>query len=175
MSSQPVSTSLKRIDFEAGHFKGLSGKTYFIELGAISTGRYAIYEQKAMEVGFGVDFKSVFGSFATIYKQATTGDSTLQALHKITEICHSQMAKLKTANLPKDEFLFCSIFMNTEDEDRSKWDVDLAKAKIDDWAEYDARDFFLASRLGVEGYATALNLIEEIPKVKKKNGKGHSQ
>jgi len=169
---------VKRIDFSSKEFIGKSGIVYRIEMEELSVGRYEMYERMALQLGFGVDFKSLFASFSNIYKLATSGDSTLSALHKITELCQGQMVKMKNSSQQKDEFLFCTLFMNTEDEDRSKWDMALAERKIEDWGEYDFRDFFLAARSSIEGYANALSHTEQLPplpKEKKKNGKDPSQ
>lgn len=163
MSSEK--SSLKVLNLDEKKFTGKSGKEYRIELDQISVGRYKIYERKAVELGFGVDFKSIFSTFASIYKAATSGDSTLAALHNITELCHGQMSKMKESTTEhRDEFIFCTLFINTEDEDRSTWDLPLAEAKIEDWSEYDARAFFLLARAGVTGYTNALSHTESLPK-----------
>jgi hypothetical protein len=173
---------LKRINFESKEFVGASGMKYVIELESLSVGRYEIYERLSLALAFGTDFiKTVFQTFKKIYDLATTGDSTLGALHKITETCHGQMLKLKDVNDngQKDEFLFCTLFIDAGDEDRSAWDPALAEAKIKDWREYDVRDFFLLYRLGIECYANALdhtNDLRELPKkIQKKKAQGSSK
>jgi len=165
-------SSLKRIDFNAKELIGKTGTKYRIELDSISVGRYKQYEIKAMELGFGTNYKGVFETLSAIHKAATTGDSTLAALHKITELAYGQMTKLKSGAEYKDEFIFCTLFINAEDEDRSVWDMNLAERKIADWVEYDARDFFLCAFSGIEGYTNALARTEKIPSPppEKKNG-----
>jgi hypothetical protein len=158
---------LKRIDIEKKEIVGKSGTVYRIELGHVSVGRYQIYERAATTLMFGSEPGAIFKTFAEIYKTATTGDSTLAALHKITELSHGQMLKIKESSAIKDEFIFCSLFINAEDEDRSVWDINLAERKVADWSEYDPRDFFLLSRSGIEDYINALNHTETLPPLTK--------
>lgn len=170
------SQALRRIDFSKKEFTGKSGTVYRIESDEISVGRFQIYERKALELGFGVDFKALFESFSKVYKHATTGDSTLNALHQIAQVCLAQMQKMKEGNTHSDDLMFCTLFCNAPDEDRTAWDVANAEAKCRDWAQYDMRDFFLLSRIGIEGYSNALHHTEQLPdyhpeppkKVKKK-------
>jgi hypothetical protein len=78
------------------------------------------------------------------------GDSMLAALHKITETCYGQMSKLKDVGqgTQKNEFLFCTLFLNSKGENRSTWETALTEQKIKDWREHDVRDFFCFPDLG---------------------------
>lgn len=165
--SEMFPNPLKRIDIAKKELTGKSGKVYRIELGNVSVGRYQIYERMATTLLFGTEPAALFKTFAEIYKTATTGDSTLAALHKIAELSHGQMLKVKEATTIKDEFVFCSLFINSEDEDRSQWDISLAERKVADWSEYDPRDFFLLSRSGIEDYVNVLSHIETLPPMTK--------
>lgn len=165
-------SEVKRIDFVNKMIIGKSGKEYKIELDQIPVGRYSIYERMAMELGFGISFKDVFGSYAEIYKVLTEGDSAMKACHKGAMLCHGQMSKIKNRSDFKDEFIFCSLFCNSKDEDRSTWTIDLAEEKIKDWAEYHSDDFFLLSHSGIEGYAKGLAHLETLPLLlENQNGK----
>lgn len=172
MSSENSSESnkLKRIDFDSKKVIGKSGIVYRIEAEHCSVGRFQQYEEKAVSLGFGTSFKGIFETIAEIYKVATNGapgngDSNIAALHKIAELAYGQMTGIKDRTSTKDEFLFCTLFINADDEDRSTWNLDLAEKKVEDWVEYDSRDFFLCSLSGIEGYSAALAHTENLRSV----------
>ena len=133
----------------AGNLSGsfmANGNRYII-MEYLSVGRDVRFKNTVPKMVFGTDFAGIFESFAKIYTYATTGESPLAALHKISVLCMNQMDAVKsmreTGNDPVLEL--CALFINKEGEDHSTISDQQISDKIADWkAEgLDSNDFFL--------------------------------
>ena len=138
---------LKRLDLKKGSFEA-NGVLYKIETG-LSIERFCEYQILEKEAGFGVTFKKVFENLAELHKlmndikfveAAVLLDNIMRGVAKLEE---------REPTLLK----ICSLFINSEEEDRTTITDDLISKKIDDWkTEYDVRDFFTLALNTVDGF-----------------------
>ena len=153
---------LKSIDLEKEFFEA-NGKKYYIESG-LSIERFEQYEQLEIHVGFGRDFKTIYDDLKKAWEHFNAGTPADGFV-----IVHNVMNGIATA-LEKREhpgMLMCTLFINEENEDRVKWDINMAKRKIKDWKEagYDVNDFFVLAFSFVQGFVPIYNeLIQDISK-----------
>lgn len=132
------------VDWEKRTITGLSGKIYKIEPERITTGRWPEFETQSLMLAFGSDFKTFYTSLIDIRKKLSEikilGDvigidkkieNLLQGVSTYTERPEPKIIK------------FCSLFCNSEDEDTSQYNKNIAKEKYEDWKHIPIESFFL--------------------------------
>lgn len=125
---------MKTIDLNSGEFMA-NGKKYLIQFNKLSIERYSMYEKLGLELGFGVGYKGIFDAFLEVFNALTKGNNLLEAHHKASTIAFNQLTAIQKqgdSRVPS-QIMFCTLFCNTEGEDLSTWDEDLALRKINDW------------------------------------------
>lgn len=132
------------INWEQRTITGISGKIYKIEPEKISTKRFREYEILSLMLAFSSDFKTFYTTLTDIIKQ-------IEGLTNIGQI-FAILSKLKnlvagignyTQNSEPKIIRFCALFCNEENEDVTKFENDMIKAKFDDWGNIPISDFFL--------------------------------
>lgn len=144
--------ALKKLDIEQGWFEA-NGVKYIVE-NSLSTGRFKDYEKLQHHIGFGVDFQSAFNTMKDVYEMLNKQKFADCAV-KIHNYINGISQKLDDRVNPA--FYMCTLFMNREGEDLTKWDEELAKRKIEDWHKegYDVQDFFSFAVQQVTGLSLA--------------------
>jgi hypothetical protein len=137
---------LKRLDFSKDTFVA-NGVTYHIEKG-MSTVRFCEYQILEKEAAFGMDFMKMFtllGEIRSAYNECrfVDGSVKLDNLQRGVAQIHT-----RTPSVLK----MCALFINTVDEDRKVITDEVINKKIEDWNEYDVRDFFTLALNGVSGF-----------------------
>lgn len=164
-------TEATRIDLSQGHFMA-NGNLYRIMIEDITLSRYEIYERYALEVGFGSTFEEIFETLKKIYDTTTTGESPLKALHEASLLAMNQLHGIKKYDErePPSVLKFCTLFINKEGEDITKWSEHLAKEKINDWTKEGiaVQDFFLLASSAIRGFLDAFRVVESIKEAKSK-------
>lgn len=141
-----MANELKRIDFTKDTFQA-NGVTYHIEKG-MSTKRFCDYQILEKEATFGMDFMKMFtliGEIREAYNECrfVDGSVKLDNLQRGVAQIHS-----RTPSVLK----MCALFINSTDENRQVITEEMITKKIDDWNEYDVRDFFTLALNGVNGF-----------------------
>lgn len=137
---------LKRIDFKSDTFVA-NGVTYHIEKGMCQK-RYCEYQILEKEATFGLDFMKMFtqlGEIREAYNECrfVDGSVKLDNLQRGVAQIHTRApAVLK----------MCALFINATDEDRRVLSDEMTAKKMEDWNEYDVRDFFTLALNGVKGF-----------------------
>lgn len=138
---------LKELDPNEREFVA-NGKTYFIE-SELSIARFHQYQILEKEAGFSLSFKSMVETLKDAYldlNQMRAADASVKLnnlLNGITKIDEKEHVLLK----------ICTLFMNTEDEDRGEINDDMISTKIADWKnEYNVNGFFTLALNTVNGY-----------------------
>lgn len=154
-------TKVKELDFSKNSFEA-NGKTYTIEWNPLSVGRFPHFEDLCNQATFGTDFIGVNEGFKKIFNTVTTGSESLKALREVGDIALNFCGSIVKRTEQKSNYclLLSTLFMNTTNEDRRRWDMALANEKIKDWEEEGiaANSFFLfvinivpGLRLNLEG------------------------
>lgn len=138
----------KKIDFAKGYFNGKSGKKYIFNK-TLSLERYNVYEELEIMLTFGRDANDIFQGMKkthSLFNESKPGDAIVNN--------YNLMAMVKE-NLDKrvhPAIRMCALWCCSEDEDTSKYDEKIIKAKIDDWSEIDFQDLFQLALNLVRGY-----------------------
>jgi len=142
----------KQIDFSTGKFTA-NGHEYIIN-DYLTISRDVRFSNLVPKMAFGTDFKGIFKAFSDIYKMATTGESPLNALHKIALTSLNYMDAVKNigeSNYPI-YYELCALFINRVDEPETLTDGMIVE-KIKDWEAEGLRreDFFLLAINSISG------------------------
>jgi len=122
-------TKLKQIKLEELEFEA-NGKMYFIEP-EVSAERFAKMQELEIELGFGVDYKTMFDGLGEAYELLNSGRNADAAVH--VHHIRESIGGLENREYPIMQY--CACFINTKDEDRRKWDEKIQGDKIKDWNE----------------------------------------
>lgn len=128
---------------DATSFKGISGKTYFVERkNTLSVARDRVLEQIGLHSLLGRDAMSLLKEGRMVYddlnrQQYADAATRLHNLLKGASDMASKYAPL---------YQVCTLFINEEHEDRRTYDYEYAQRKIEDWQHIE-RDFFFGSAL----------------------------
>lgn len=143
--TKPV-TKVKELDFSKPTFEA-NGKTYTIEWSPLSLGRFPHFEDLCNQATYGTDFVGVNEGFKKIFNTVTTGSESLKALREVGDIALNFCGSIVKRTEQKHHYclLLSTLFMNTVNEDRRRWDMALANEKIKDWEDEGiaANSFFL--------------------------------
>lgn len=129
---------LKKLTISDTSFEA-NGKKYFIEP-EISPERFAKMEELQIELGFGVSYKKMFEAWSdqkeylnnlNFVDAAVQADNMMNGIAGIEDRRHTILQ-------------YCACFINTEDEDRRRFDEKIVAQKIADWEEegFDYLSFF---------------------------------
>lgn len=138
----------KKIDFAKGFFTGKSGKEYIFNK-SLSLERYNVYEELEIMLTFGRDANDMFQGMKKtheLWNQNKPADAIINN--------YNLMASVKE-NLDKrthPAIRMCALWCCSDDEDTSKYEEKIIKAKIDDWSEIDFQDLFQLALTLVNGY-----------------------
>ncbi|WP_437918587.1 hypothetical protein [Sphingobacterium sp. LRF_L2] len=130
---------LKSINIQEKTFKA-NGKLYYIEPGDISIDRYAKYEELALELQYGVSQAEMFAN----WKQVTQLANELKFSDIAVLANNMQNGLIKLMDRQNTSLKMCTLFINEENEDRTKISDDMISNKINDWREegYTVGPFF---------------------------------
>lgn len=145
---------LKKLDLTKKSFEA-NGKRYYFEMD-ISTERFKEYEKLQAEIGFGVDFQTIFDRLKELYKllnEQKFADSAVVAHNMMTGISRQLNKRINPA------LQLATLMINTKEEDRSTWSYELAEEKIADWKDYEVQGFFQFAVSLVNGLSDAYNEI----------------
>lgn len=122
--------------------------------------RFEIFEDTQVEVGYGVDFRSLFGQIRNSYDFLNEGRQADGAvvLYNIMNGIKNQIDKRTNPVLK-----LCTLFICRIDEDLTKYDEVMAKAKIEDWKKEGiaTEDFFSIAFNSVNGFMPVYNQISQ--------------
>lgn len=159
----------KRIDIKSGVFEA-NGHIYKVQVDQITISRFEIYEKLALEIGISATFEDLFNSVKSIYDKLTTCEIPMKGNHESSVIAMNLLHGLKKYGdgEPHQVLRFCTLFINREGEDLTKWDEHMAKDKITDWEKEGIAmaDFFLLATGAIRGFTSAFKAIDEIPNLK---------
>jgi hypothetical protein len=143
----PKGERLRQLELGKQTFEA-NGKTYFIEP-HVSAARFQEMQLLEIDLGFGMDYKSMFENLKALYGMinemqfadaAVTVHNMMDGIGLIEEKHHPIMR-------------YCAMFINREKEDRRKVDELIVTAKIKDWEEegIDYHSFFQLALSMVRG------------------------
>lgn len=151
--------------FEAG------GKKYIVHK-SLNITRYREYERLQVIAGFGAEYTTLFNGMKKAYAELNTMKAA-DASVTLYNLMEGVTRKINKHNSPV--LLMCSLFINTADEDLTKWSEPAANEKIADWeaAGFDMQGFFhlylrWAQTFEV-GLLSGLSTTSEIPESELQN------
>ena len=154
-----------RIDFE--NKKLVTGNnTYYVESETLSIRRFRIYQDISMELAQASTWKSNMEAWQKIYKDTTSGNDIIKALHTVQTEAYNQINS--ASNITAERFpaiiRFATLFLNTKDEDLTDYDTKHAEEKMNDWEQSGVpiQDFFLLARTLIDGYEEFLKSLSKI-------------
>lgn len=144
---------IKNIDFDSGKFEA-NGKTYYLET-KLSITRYCEFQILQRELGMGMTVNEIYDGFMDMRKMLNANRFVDSAVYVDKIITHCAKLKEKEPTVLK----LCTLFVNTEDEDRNTWNNDVVVKKLIDWkaSGIDVRDFFAIALTLSPGYIEAYN------------------
>jgi hypothetical protein len=143
------------------------GKRYLIEE-KISHQRWKEFQFFSQELMMGITPSQTMQAFLEIYK-ITNEEGCRKG--DIAVIARDAMKGLESIDTRRDSALMlCTLFINTEDEDRRYISDDLMEQKINDWLEegIDEKSFFALALSSIDGFTEAYRAIFEISSLEKK-------
>lgn len=147
---------VKKIDIEKNSFVANGRKYTFNE--SLSLARYKEFEKLQIRIGFGTDFEHIFNELKDIFHDLDNQKLANSAV-RIHNLMNGIAVKIDEREDPM--LLTCALFINREDEDLTKFDLNLAKDKISDWVEegFDVADFFTLAKSLVRGFTEAYDSV----------------
>lgn len=133
--------------------------TYYVE-DSMSVERYKHFERLGIELGFTVDFATLFNKIRTGYDLMNAGRLADAAVNQ-----YQIMEGLALLDEKRNIALYvATLFINTADEDRTQWSVAAAEQKLKAWNEARLEvDFFLLVALSkVSGYKKAFEDVSKL-------------
>ena len=148
---------MNRIDFETGKFEA-NGKTYYLET-KLSIARFCEFQILEKEMATGMTIKEMYEGLQKNDKLLNQQRFVDCAVFNRELLNHCSILSKKEPVILK----ICTLLINTEDEDQSKWDNDLVVKKLADWkaANIDVNDFFLIAFSIVPGYINVYNMLTQ--------------
>ncbi len=133
------------IDFDKRVIKGKSGKIYKIAPEDISVGRWAEFEIRGLTIAYNTDFETLLNMIKEVKDVLMNGKNNAQgnthvAISKIEEF-ENGMINYQLNKRPK-LIEFISLFVVSEDEDKSIHTEEQIREKYNDWADIPISDFF---------------------------------
>lgn len=136
-----------------------NGKTYFIET-SMSIERYCEFQILEKELTYGMSFEKMMDYLKQIYKMldkqqfAASAVMIDQMIRGVAKVQEREPVVLK----------ICALFINEENEDRSKWSNDLIVRKIEDWKleGISMNSFFSLALNSVNGFLDVYNKVSQI-------------
>lgn len=146
---------LQRIDFSTGKFEA-NGKTYYIETD-LTVSRFCEHKILEKELAMGVTLDELYQSMTTI-KQLLNQVKFVEAAVFVDKIInHCANLKHKEPTILK----MCTLFLNTDGEDRAAWNNDMMMRKLQDWkaSNIDVNDFFEVALILTPFYTGVYNRL----------------
>ena len=152
-----MATELKTLDLNASEFEA-NGTKYYIK-DTLSVERYRQFEKLQVSFGFAREFKQIYDMLTKSVDLANKGKG-LEAWNIIFNL-REEVGKNNLDNKHQNGMYICALFVVTEDEDLTSWDLQLADKKIADWNKegIDVNFFFRLAANLVNGY---ISILEEI-------------
>lgn len=139
-----------------GFFKGRSGDKYLIQPDLLPAARANNFEDQCLELGSGKDYETRFNEYVQINQLSTScpGNDLLKNMQQIASISGNNMHEMAEFNKhPINRFIkFCALFCNKEEEDITRYDTDLVKAKADDWSHIPYSFFLHLAAIVIPGF-----------------------
>lgn len=137
-----------------------NGKKYIMRT-SLTISRFEAFQELQISAAFGVDFESMFKNLRQCWDLLEEG-KWASASVKVYNLMSGVKDKMDGKIDPI--LALCSLFICTEDEDVTKYDVELCRAKITDWTieGIASESFFSLAFSLVDGYLTAYNEISHV-------------
>lgn len=107
-----------------------NGKKYFIET-SLSVDRWKEKDALELQLGLGVSFNEVMTKLREVW-DLLNKLKLAEAVVKIYNIMEG-LTNIEKRHSPI--LLYCTLFINEENEDRRYWSLDIANSKLKDWNE----------------------------------------
>jgi len=107
-----------------------NGKKYYIET-SLSVDRWKEKDALELQLGLGVSFNDVMTRLREVW-ELLNKLKLAEAIVKIYDIMNG-LTNIEKRHSPI--LLYCTLFINEENEDRRYWNLDLANSKLKDWNE----------------------------------------
>ena len=149
---------VKRIDMESGVFTA-NGHIYRIEA-LLSMERYAEYQALEKELIYGMDSKAMFAELRILWNNLDKQQFAASSVKVYDMMKAVQLVQTRESTAIK----MCTLFINRDDEDRTKIDTAIMTAKINDWKEEGiaAQDFFVLASSSINGFRELSETITRI-------------
>jgi len=142
-----------RIDFKENKYVA-NGNKYHINYN-LTISRYRIYKPFSIGLAFNMDLAQLITELNSIreyLEDPKQMDGAAYALMKVKEkLFNLQYNFAKTYEDQEPILMFCTLFLNREDENIAEWNESMANSKIDDWIAEGTpmEDFFLLFQMAL--------------------------
>ena len=145
-------------------FEGKSGKVYKVKgpEEGITFDRWNAFQKLSVMFGYGASLQEITNSMqksVDICDSIFLGNGKFNSSHLIHHL-GSMVSGLEKGSSSKNSaaLYLATIFIIAEDEDETKWSIQVADQKLDDWSNsgYDVIDFLLLARSFSERWAKQL-------------------
>jgi len=144
-----------------------NGVRYYIASGedGISIHRFNEWQRLSAMVGWGAKFDKIYQNLHKVEELVDGFARSDNGLRDVYLHIEAMKEGIIAASEDRDMLaLFqCTLFINRRDEDVTKWDMETARQKIDDWNRegYDVADFFSLAISSIAGFNSVYSgLIE---------------
>lgn len=149
---------LKTIDLNAKEFEANS-KKYFIE-SSLSFDRYLVYQLLQIELGYGCSFENSVNTDKKIMELCNKegchkGEIAILTHNKMSGIAEIEKRRVKAIEM-------CSLFINTENEDRKTITDEMILIKQKDWFEIEGLDIMPFFQLAMDSIKNFRKIYSEI-------------
>lgn len=136
------------------YFKGKSGHVYKIRTvdQGVPINRWNAYEKMSVMFGYNATLEQLYANnkkTEDILADLICQNGKYTSKHLIQHTAQITNGLVETTNDKFSKALyFCTIFIIRDDEDIKDWDLEIARQKLEDWAQskIDVNDFFLLAR-----------------------------
>lgn len=127
---EQINKALKKVDILSDGKFTANGKTYFLEP-EISIERYKMQNKLELEIGYSTTFKKHYKGLNDLYA-LLNNMKLVDASIKLRDVMES-MNRMDDQNNHHPILKYCTLILNTENEDRRIVDEKVMADKIEDW------------------------------------------
>lgn len=133
---------IEQLDPDTVEFTSIDGRQFrrTVDIDSLAVARYEAWERISIELGFALDFKSMFDSIGNA-EQMVMDNNRVGAIIELNNLKRG-MARI-TGDRHTIAMYLCTLFIVEKGEDPFTWNVETADSKIQCWSKQYAVGFFL--------------------------------
>lgn len=166
-----VARKLRTLNFDKDKCFECDGKKFYVQ-DSISFVRYKELQKIILQFGYSATFVDIFKNLRIAWEHLNN-----LRLGEAAVILHNIMAGIIDLDDKNDPALrMCTLFINEENEDPTRYDEAIMQAKIDSWSkELDVTPFFLFAASLVPDWTNAYRVVSQIGSEKQQKQESQKQ